>query len=76
MCVWTGLCARNQCLAARTRQQSFKVISRSVRDRGAEVILKLYLSLVEPRLGSATQLGPHVQKVYIFLRSGRKKMTT
>ena len=75
--VSSDLRSRNQCLQAKNRaNRVLGFISRSVSNRSAEVILKLYLALVRPHLDYAVQFWSPCYRMDInMLESVQRRMT-
>ena len=61
--VTSDLCPRKQCIEARNRaNRLLGFITKSIKSRSAEVILKLYLALVRPHLDYAVQFwSPYIE---------------
>ena len=65
--VSSDLRPRKQCIEARNRINRCGFIGRSVKNRSAEVILKLYLALVRPHFDYAVQFWSPYYKMDIGL---------
>ena len=68
---------RKQCIEARNRaNRVLGFITRSVKSRSAEVILKLYLALVRPHLDYAVQFwSPYYRMDIVLLEKVQRRMT-
>ena len=75
--VSSDLRPRKQCIEARNRaNRLLGFITRSIKSRSAEVILKLYLALVRPHLDYAVQFwSPYYRMDIIQLESVQRRMT-
>ncbi|ORD92985.1 hypothetical protein ECANGB1_2036 [Enterospora canceri] len=75
--VSSDLRPRKQCIEARNRaNRLLGFITRSIKSRSAEVILKLYLALVRPHLDYAVQFwSPYYRMDIILLESVQRRMT-
>ncbi len=75
--VSSDLCSRNQCIQAKNRaNRVLGFITRSVSNRSADVILKLYLALVRPHLDYAVQFwSPYYRTDINRLESVQRRMT-
>ena len=77
MLVSPDLRPRKQCISARNKaNRVLGFISRAVSNRSAEVILKLYLSLVRPHLDYAVQFwSPYYRMDINLLEAVQRRMT-
>ena len=75
--VSSDLKPRNQCISARNKaKRMLGFISRSVSNRTADVILKLYLALVRPHMDYAVQFwSPYYRMDINMLESVQRRMT-